>query len=317
MQPPQDQLAAKDRFVRRCGTSSVLCPSGYAGPVIDTSPVLSDVVDAMTDWDVACAHQARVLSFKITPGYALKLAVCYRTPVRSTWQFGSRLYRQSEVHTSAGVLHTGVTTVLPRGPLGIIEVRLKPEAATRLVGERPRHFLAAGIGLDDLFGASRVSLLGEKLAEATTSAERFSHMRTFLLANLRPRQTESVVSRAAALLRRDPGLRVHQLAARLAVSERHLCRDFSAMFGMGPKQFARIARIERALSARAQGAAWADIAYATRFADQAHMINDFTAIMGVSPAELVRPALSPGAHEQWLNGHDHGHKQWQSLNVDG
>ena len=90
----------------------------------------------------------------------------------------------------------------------------------------------------------------------------------------------------AALLRRDPSLRVRQLAARLCVSERHLCRDFSAMFGMGPKQFARIARIDRVLAARARGAAWADIAYATGFTDQAHMINDFTAIVGVSPAEL-------------------------------
>jgi AraC-like DNA-binding protein len=65
------------------------------------------------------------------------------------------------------------------------------------------------------------------------------------------------------------------------------------MFGMGPKQFARLARIERVLAARAQGATWADIAYATGFTDQAHMINDFTAIVGVSPTELVRP---PSTH---------------------
>jgi AraC-like DNA-binding protein len=184
------------------------------------------------------------------------------------------------------MLHTGVATVLPRGPLGMIGVRLKPEAATRLVRERLRHFLGVPIGLDDLFGARRVSLLEEQLSEATTSAERFSHMRAFLLSNLRPYRAESVASRAAALLRRNPCLRVRKLAARLDVSERHLCRDFSAMFGMGPKQFARIARIDRVLSARARGATWADIAYATGFTDQAHMINDFTAILGVAPAEL-------------------------------
>jgi AraC-like DNA-binding protein len=168
----------------------------------------------------------------------------------------------------------------------MIGVSLKPEAATRRVGEHPRYFLGVAIGLDDLFGASRISLLQEKLSEAPTSTERLSHVRAFLLSNLRPRQAESVASRAAALLRRDPCLRVRQLAARLHVSERHLCRDFSAMFGMGPKQFARIARIDRVISARAHGATWTDIAYATRFTDQAHMINDFTAIVGVSPAEL-------------------------------
>jgi len=288
MQPQRDQPAVKHHFhVRQRGVSDELCPNDLTGPVFDTSPLLPDVVEAMADWDVASPDQARALSIKCTPGYGLYLVVHYRTPARSTWQFGS-LYREAEHRHFASMLQTGVATVLPRGPLGMIAVRLKPEVATRLVDARPRYFLDNVIGLEDVFGASRVSLLEERLAEATTSTERFSHMRTCLLSKLRPRQTESIVSRAAALLRRDPGLRVRQLAARLDVSERHLCRDFSAMFGMGPKQFARIARIARVLPARAQGASWTDIAYATGFTDQAHMINDFTAILGVSPTELGR-----------------------------
>jgi AraC-like DNA-binding protein len=288
MLPPQDQPAYLVH-VRQTAMSSVLSANEYAGPVFDTSSVLSDVVESMVDWDVACRDQARALSFKCIPAHGLHLIVHYRTPARCTWQFGSRLIHQCERRHLATMLHVGVVTPLLRGPLGLIRVRLKPEAATHVVGAPLRYFLGAWIGLDDLFGATRVSLLEEKLSEATTSAERFSHMRTFLRSHLRSRQGESVLSRAAALLRRDPSLRVRQLAARLAVSERHLCRDFSAMFGMRPKQFARIARIETVLSARAQGAAWADIAYATGFTDQAHMINDFTAIVGVSPTELLRP----------------------------
>jgi AraC-like DNA-binding protein len=287
MQPQLDQPTIKDRFVRRCGAPSVLCPSEYAGPALDISSMLSDVVHTMSDWDVPCPHQARMLSFKVIPGYGLHLVVHYRTPMRSICQFGPRVYRQSEQRHFATVLQTGVATVQPRGPLGMIVVRLKAEGTTGLVGERLRYFLGAKIGLDDLFGASRVSLLEEQLSEATTSAERFSRTRIFLLSNLRPYRAQSVASRAAALLRRDPSLRVRQLATRLDLSERHLCRDFSAMFGMGPKQFARRARIERVLSARARGATWADVAYATGFTDQAHMINDFTAIVGVSPAELA------------------------------
>lgn len=279
-------------LIRNCTVSSVLSPSEYAEPVFDTSRVLADVVEAMWDWDVASPHQARALRFRCTPSRGLNLVVHYRTPMHSTWQFGSRLSRQNERRNFATMLQNGVVNSVPCGPLGMIVVRLKPEAATRFAGDRLRYFLNAGVGLDDLVGASQVSLLEEKLSEATTSAERFSHMRAFLLSNWRSRDAESVVSRAAALLRRDPGLRVRQLAARLAVSERQLCRDFSAMFGMGPKQFARIARIERVLAARVQGATWADIAYATGFTDQAHMINDFTAIVGVSPTELGPPAFA-------------------------
>jgi AraC-like DNA-binding protein len=155
-----------------------------------------------------------------------------------------------------------------------------------------QFFLDTRIDLDDLFGTSRVSLLVEMLAEARTSAERFARMERFLAANLRERRVKPVACRAAALLRQNPSLRIRRLAARLDLSERHLQRSFQAMFGMSPKQFARIARIERVWSARGQGASWADIAYAARFTDQAHMVNDFTEIVGVSPAQLegVPPA---------------------------
>jgi AraC-like DNA-binding protein len=291
MQLAHEQPDDKRRVhLRQYGMSNVLCPSNFAGPVFDTSSVLRDVVEVMADWDIASPHHAQEISFKVTPSYGLHLAVHYRTPMRSTRQFGSPLsrLRLCQRRHFVTILDTGVATSLPCGPLGMIWARLKPEAATRLLGECPRSFLGIGIGLDDLFGARRVALLEEQLSEATTSAERFAHMRTFLLSNLRPSRAESAVSRAAALLRLDPSLRVRQLATRLEVSERNLCRNFGAMFGMGPKQFARITRIERVISAWAQGASWADIAYATGFTDQAHMINDFTAIVGLSPTEWVR-----------------------------
>jgi len=152
-----------------------------------------------------------------------------------------------------------------------------------------QYFLDAQIGLDDLFGSTRVSLLVERLAEAATSAERFACVESFLAANLRECRANSVARRAAALLRQTPHLRVRHLAVQLDVSERHLSRSFQAMFGMSPKRFARISRIESAWWARSQGASWADVACATGFTDQAHMINDFTEIVGVPPAQLVRP----------------------------
>jgi hypothetical protein len=52
----------------------------------------------------------------------------------------------------------------------------RPEAAACLLGERMQYFLDTRIGLDDLFGSSRVSLLEEMLGEAGTSAERFACM---------------------------------------------------------------------------------------------------------------------------------------------
>jgi AraC-like DNA-binding protein len=177
-----------------------------------------------------------------------------------------------------------------------------------------RHLLDSQIALDDLFGACQVSLLEEMLSEATTSAERFACAETFLLANVRPQQTDPVACRAAALLARNHHLRVRQLAVQLDISERQLSRNFRAMFGMSPKQFARIARVERVLMTRARGATWADIAHVAGFTDQAHMVNEFTEIVGVSPGQLLRgitvapakdasaPLLRCRADRKTLNG---------------
>jgi len=250
--------------------------------------VLANYVDLIADWDIARPDQARALTVKAIPGTALVLAIHYRIPSTSTWQFGSRGCSLPECRHYATKYQTGIVVARPRGPLGKIGVRLRPEAAASLLGERMQDFLDTRIGLDDLFGSSRVSLLEEMLAEARTSAERFACVESFLAANLRERRVNPVACRAAALLRQRPHLRVRHLAARLDVSERHLSGSFQAMFGMSPKRFARIARIESVWSARGQGASWADVAYASGFTDQAHMINDFTKILGVPPAQLVR-----------------------------
>jgi len=250
--------------------------------------VLADYVDGMADWDIACPDQAQALTLKAIPCTGPFLVIHYRTPLTSTWQFGSSSFSQPDCRHYATKLYTGVAVARSCGPVGVIGVHLRPETAACLLGERMQYFLNARVCLDDLFGASRVLLLEEMLAEARTSAERFACMERFLAANLRERHVNPVACRAAALMRQSPHLRVRDLAGRFDVSERHLLRSFQAMFGMGPKQFARIARIESAWSARGQGASWAHSAYAAGFTDQAHMINDFTEIVGVPPAQLVR-----------------------------
>jgi AraC-like DNA-binding protein len=269
-----------------------LCHYGrYIDPLEDAclvpglSSVLADYVDGMADWEIASSDQTRALTVKVIPGTAPLLVIHYRTPIASTWQFGSSGFSQPDYRHFATMHQTGVVVSRVRA-LGMIGVRLRPEAAARLLGEHMQCFLDARIGLDDLFGTSRVSLLVEMLAEARTSAERFACMERFLAANLRERLVEPVACRTAALLRQNPHLRIRHLAARLDLSERHLQRSFQAMFGMSPKQFARIARIERVWLARCQGASWADIAYATGFTHQAHMVSDFTKIVGVPPAQL-------------------------------
>jgi AraC-like DNA-binding protein len=276
------------------GVRTVMPPAQYAGPVLGKSTLLPHLVEEMADWDIPYPDQARAISLKIIPGTSLVLVINYRTPPTLTRRFGSEAFRRPDRRHCATKMHSGIIIVQPAETLGAIVVRLRAEAAATLIGDGMLDFLDAQIRLDDLFPAGQVSSLEEVLAYARTSAERFSHVEKFLLANLRGREAELLTSRAAALLRRNPQLRVCQLAARFDISERHLLRNFYARFGMGPKQFARVARIERVMAVRSGGVAWAEVAYRLGFSDQAHMINEFTRIVGVSPAELVRPGTGRG-----------------------
>jgi AraC-like DNA-binding protein len=84
---------------------------------------------------------------------------------------------------------------------------------------------------------------------------------------------------------------MRKLASLLGISERHLSRGFRATYGTSPKQYARLARIEKVVAARKRGLGWADVAYACGFTDQAHLIHDFGTIVGGTPAEFFGTTL--------------------------
>jgi transcriptional regulator GlxA family with amidase domain len=89
---------------------------------------------------------------------------------------------------------------------------------------------------------------------------------------------------------------MRKLASLLDVSERQLSRGFRATYGTSPKQYARVARIEKVVAARKSGLGWADVAYACGFVDQAHLIHDFGTMVGGTPAEFFGTTLRRGLH---------------------
>jgi AraC-like DNA-binding protein len=147
------------------------------------------------------------------------------------------------------------------------------------------------IGLRNIFRDHDIALLEERVMESGSSSERIARVESFLLQNFREDREESVFSRASSSLRRNPGLRMRKLASLLDISPRHLTRGFRATFGTSPKQYARLARIEKVIAARKSGLGWAEVAYACGFTDQAHLIHDFGTIVGGTPAEFFGAAL--------------------------
>ena len=268
------------------------------GPVriAQTHPLLAEIVDGIADWDFPDGDVARVLTSKALPSTTPYLIAQYRVPIRTERCFGSIAYPHRRYWHVATTIGTGLVKLLPNGPMGALIIRLKPEAAALLIGERTQDLVDAKIDLGNLFNANELSLLEEMLMEASDSTTRFARIESFLLRNLRQCRPDPAVCRAAQCLRRNPSIRVRLLAAQLDISERHLSRSFRAMFGASPKHFARIARIQKMLAMRQGGSTWADIAYACGFADQAHMINDFGAIVGDAPQKIFGTAV--GDHRE-------------------
>jgi AraC-like DNA-binding protein len=278
------QAVQQERFEFGVGIPEV----NFSSP-IQPSPEVSDFVEAIWDWDVPDGETARGLTIKVPPSTAPYFVVQYGTPTHCRWRFGEDSYDHTSYSHVLTQTQSGTFAICPRGPLGVITVRLKPEGATRLARVAMHELTNVKIGLRNIFKDREIAELEEQVMEAGGSRERIACVERFLLRSLREDRDDPVFSHASLQLRRNPGLRMEQLASLLGISKRHLSRGFRAAYGTSPKQYARLARVEKVVDARRRGLGWADVAYACGFTDQAHLINDFGAIVGRTPAEFFGP----------------------------
>ena len=258
---------------------------------ISSGILLKDVVELAMDWDVADRDAARRLTIRHPPGNGLLLIAQYRERVGAKRQFGTEVETCNEFQFAATQVQSGVVNVCPRGPLGIAAIYVQPEAAVAVFGSL-KDFANIKVDLLDIFQPGELERLHERLAQSEQSSQRIAHIETFLVRNARCSSGTSVAQHAARLLRSRPGRRLSRLAADMSISERHLSRVFRQSFGISPKRFTKIARIEKVLASRRDGLTWTEAAYACGFYDQSHMIRDFKEIVGQSPIEFFRPSQS-------------------------
>jgi AraC-like DNA-binding protein len=263
--------------------------------VHDAFPLLTSLVEDIVDWDFPDANIARSTSIRVLPSTVPYFIIQYRDSVRSGLKFGDSFKWYDDYRNVLTRSETGIGIVRPTGPMGLIVVRVKPEAFTFLFGESLQYFSDAKIDLGEIFAPHEIEQLESMVSRAATSADRARVVAQFLSGYGCLRDPDPVMRWAAAWLRANPSLPVKHVATELGVSERQLLRKFQNAFGVGPKQFARSVRIEKVFAARRRGSNWADIAYGCGFADQAHMINDFNAVVGATPGRALSP--SPRASE--------------------
>lgn len=170
-------------------------------------------------------------------------------------------------------------------------VRFKPGWPSSLFGVAAHALTDRFVPLEDIWGRSAgdVSL---ELREARSAAELLDRLSRAIAR--RAEQTFESASarlarRAVALLETDEA-RVESVAEQLGVTARHLRRAFVDHIGIGPKDFARSVRLQRALRIAASSSNWGSIAAHAGYYDQAHLSADFRQLIGITPSAFMKRA---------------------------
>ena len=171
-------------------------------------------------------------------------------------------------------------------------VRLRPGHAAAVLGIPAPELRDRRVGLDELWG-SRGAELTRRVDDAPSTTARIGLLAEAVARRAAP--PDPLVLGAVTLLSQDPGRRIADVAAQLAVSERHLLRRVRAAVGYGPKTLARIVRFQRLLAlAETSAEGLADLALAAGYADQPHMTGEVRRLAGAPPRSVLGVARARG-----------------------
>ncbi len=168
-------------------------------------------------------------------------------------------------------------------------VQFKPGWTASLLGVAANTLTDRIVLLDDIWGRAGSDLCLELVAARTVPEvlERLSRaiavrmQQTFEPASAR-------IARRAIRLFEGGEVRVDSVANQLGVTARHLRRAFVESVGIGPKEFARTVRLQRAVRWAAASDDWGRIAADAGYYDQAHLIAEFRELVGVTPGAFLK-----------------------------
>ncbi|XXU85776.1 helix-turn-helix domain-containing protein [Sorangium sp. So ce1099] len=172
-----------------------------------------------------------------------------------------------------------------------VTLRFKPGWSVPLLGVAASELTDRIVPLEDVWGRAGRELGGELLAARSRAEVMDRVARALAVRAGQPFETASgQLARRAVRLLEGGEVRVEGVADRLGVTARHLRRAFLENIGIGPKEFARAVRLQRAVRMASTSCDWARIAADTGYYDQAHLIADFRQLVGLTPGAFFRRA---------------------------
>jgi AraC-like DNA-binding protein len=136
----------------------------------------------------------------------------------------------------------------------------------------------------------RMRWLWNRLGECSFFASRVALVEQFLLSRAACVTNAGRMTVAAGYLFRRHGIvKIPALAYENSLSLRQFEREFLREVGASPKAFARVARFQSALDAKAAAPqrTWLDVALSFGYFDQMHMIHDFEILGNCAPTRLL------------------------------
>ena len=181
----------------------------------------------------------------------------------------------------------------------LVSARMHPIGAAALLGRRVAEAANSIVDLGALIGGGAADELRRDAVAATSPAERFAVLESFL----RERRAGGdpappFVARAAERIDAQHGkLRVATLSDGLGISRKHLAVSFDRTVGVSMKAYAMIRRFVWTV-ARIQESTtveWSTLAIEAGYSDQSHLVRDFQRVGAASPTEYLRRRAPDGS----------------------
>ncbi len=186
----------------------------------------------------------------------------------------------------------------------IVGVRLRPEAASSVLGLPTSELVDLALDADELWG-DRADALRALVAGAGSAQEAAAHLQRTVSERLADSTApDPVVAEGVRWLMcgRRPG--VASMASSLYISERQLRRRFEATTGLTPTTLHRILRFQRFLAlawiSRRPSSHIGRLAVEAGYTDQAHLSREAARLEGRSPRAFLSES-----EQRCCCGHDH------------
>lgn len=249
---------------------------------------LHSFVDAFWQLD----HNGELSSEVLLPKNTVDIIFCLDQPEEYSNASVTYQLKSSQFHIFG--LHTAAALTRHHGRTLLFGIELNIVGSAAILPVPPAELVNLATGGCSIFPNQQ--FLFEQIAEAKDFAARCRIAVAFLSNQLRSVPHLGLMQYACSLLRAEPDSHsIDQLTRELGISSRHLRRLMIRNVGIGPAQYLRFCRFVDALYLMPDASTLAEVAHATRYADQAHFSRDFKEIAGMTPLEYrQRMGAVPG-----------------------